>query len=1425
MFMNKASDLEDTPANDRYADGMHAVPPHITGNYMPSGPDVEIDYSKFTYGLKKTSTDESNSKPSEYASCESDSSVETSTSMPEPVENASNVVCEPKVWIDAPIIKEYESDSDNDSVSNVQEDKEKPSFAFTDSLKHVKTSRENIKEIGTTNHNPKIEKQDRNGHTRKDDPYRALKDKGIVDSGCSRHITGNKAYLADYQEFKGGFVAFRGTNRRINGKGNIKAGRSDNGTEFKINELIEFCGLKEIKRVYSNVRTPQQNEVTERKNKTLIEATRTVVLVTKPQNKTPYELLTGKQPIISYLRPFWCHVTILNTIDKLGKFDEKSDLGFLVGYSLNSKAFRVYNLETKRVEESLHVNFLENKPNVAGKGHAWMFDLDYLTNSMNYEPILVENQANNSAGPKEANNSAGIQVNDDQGISSEEIDLPKEHFILPIWSTYSTTVKISGDKIKQNIAFKTCEKPVIQNANTSITNLLSTVSLTLSTVGPSRAFNDGELSYLDDTSMPHLEDIYASLSEGIFTNSSYDDEGVVTDFNNLETTVSVSPTPITRIHTIHPKTQILGDPMSAVQTRSKAKKNSEAHALSAFLNGTIDEDVYVSQPPSFVDPKFPNKVYKVVKALYGLHQAPRACTGRQQLSTARHKVSTAGINVCASFIEQFWKTTTFKTINNISQINAKVVGKPVVITEASIRGDLLFNDVDGIDCLKNEAIFENLAFMAYKGDLTKLTFQKAFFSPQWKFLIHTIIHCLSSKSTSWDQFPTNIASAVICLATNRNFNFSKMIFDGIIRHLDAKKKFLMYLIFLQVFLNNQLSNITVPLEHLPTLVLTKKVFSFMIKQGLNFSGKITPLFPSMLTQAAVAEGKDSGTPIESQPTPFPTQPSAGDQPPFTKSSSDHDSSQYPRVDLEGIGGSRGDQVNLPHDSPLSGGHTSDRTEGSLNLKVLYALCTNLSNRVLALETVKDAHAKEIHTLKAGIKKLEKRCKPSISHHKSWLRSVSLLSKKKKLSKKKFVAKQGRKNAKSRSTKDDSDKLDAELDELIEYIDTKEALNKGRKSTVDTVRPDVSTARPDDDTARPDVSTARQELSTVGPTTTLTTTTIFDDEEMTLADTLIKLKDDKAKGVSFKDSESTDKPARSILTLKPLLKIDPKDKGKGVLEEPESAKKTTKSDFDAAQIARDEEEKYTVDETAKLLVKYFERRKKQLAEERATAIRNKPPTKTQLRRLMMTYLKNMVRFTHIQLNKKSFKDIQGLYMKEQELIVDFVPIRSEEDGRMIRDMNKKSKEKSSDKEEERLRTFLKIDPDEEGVIDYEFLEKIFPIINWESKFYHYDRHGAEGIYYMIFRFDDSSTWIKTFSEMVTRFDRLDGVIQIEDGTEIHMLAERRYPLTKRPFERMLSLRLIDESTSDAAYDLLRFIQKQIDESGDMIDERRIFKCWF
>nr|GEZ12555.1 hypothetical protein [Tanacetum cinerariifolium] len=149
------------------------------------------------------------------------------------------------------------------------------------------------------------------------------------------------------------------------------------------------------------------------------------------------------------------------------KFTEKSDEGFLVGYSLSSKAFRVYNLETKRVEENLHINFLENKPNVARKGHTWLFDLDYLTDSLNYRPITAENKAKKTAGPKETNNSGGTQDGFDVGNSDMKANHAQGYYVLPLWSSYTSTVKSSeaknGDqKLNGDTGSKTNEEPVDQ---------------------------------------------------------------------------------------------------------------------------------------------------------------------------------------------------------------------------------------------------------------------------------------------------------------------------------------------------------------------------------------------------------------------------------------------------------------------------------------------------------------------------------------------------------------------------------------------------------------------------------------------------------------------------------------------------------------------------------------------------------------------------------------------------------------------------------------------------------------------------------------------------------------------------------------------------------------------------------------------------
>nr|GEV05553.1 retrovirus-related Pol polyprotein from transposon TNT 1-94 [Tanacetum cinerariifolium] len=921
VFMNKASDLEDTPVNDRYANGMHAVPPLMTGNYMPSGADVEIDYSKFIYGPKQTLAGESISKPSEYAFCESDSSLETSTSMPEPVENAS---------------------------------KNKVLFTNTDCL-----------------------------------------------------VMSPNFKLPDENQVL------------------LKIPRQHNIYSFNLKNIDPSGDLACL---FAKASTDEYNKWHRRLEKKATQGL--LVLVTKPRNKTPYELLSGKQPVISYLRTFRCHVTILNTIDHLGKFDGKSNSGFLVRYSLNSKAFRVYNLETKRVEENLH--------------YCWSF----------------------------------------------------------------------------------------------------------------KSINDGELLYpdpskyalLDDTSIPHLKDIYASPSKGSFTDSSYDDEGAVTDFNNLETIVSVSLTPTTRIHTIHPKTQILGDPKSAIQTKSKVNKNSKAHALvwilvdlpfgkkairtkwvyrkkkderevfvrnkarlvtqghrqeegidydeSAFIYGTINEEVYLSQPPGFVNPKFPNKVYKIVKALYGLNQAPRAWYATLSLSWRKK-------SWCDEFellMKNRFQMSSMSELTFFLGLQVKQKEDGIFISQDKYAAEIL----------------KKFDFLSVKTASTLIETQKP----------------LVKEEEATDVFHITLKTS--------HLNAVKRIF----RYLKGQPKFSLWYLKVSSF--------------------DLEAYSDSDYAGANLDrksttgGQITPLFPFMFTQEAIAEGEDLRTPTESQPTPSPTQPSTGDQPPLTESSSEHDSSQDPRVDLEGI------------------------------------------------ETTKDTQVKEILTLKIMVKEC-----------------VSFVKEKK-------------------------------SNEDIEYMDTEEVLNEGRQSIVDTAKPDIAR---DEEIARQlevelqaEVERERQR------------------GEQAFMNYIANLYDEIQARIDA-DHEL------------------------------------------AVRWTHEEQEKYNVDERAKLLPEYFERQKKQLAEERAAAIRNKPPTKTQLRRFMMNYLKNISRFTYSQLNKKSFEDIQGLYMKEHALICRFVPSGSDEDERMIRYMNKKAKEESNDKyvystKKRKARSMMKrMSKMQKTVVDLEKEEKL------------------------------------------------------------------------------------------------------------------------
>nr|GEZ03709.1 ribonuclease H-like domain-containing protein [Tanacetum cinerariifolium] len=744
---------------------------------------------------------------------------------------------------------------------------------------------------------------------------------------------------------------------------------SDNGTEFKIEDLNQFCGMKGIKREFSVARTPQHNGIAERKNMTLIKAARTMlansllaipfwaeavntacyvqnrVLVTKPHNKTLYKLLLSRKPSIGFMRPFGCPVTIHNTLDPLGKFQGKVNEGFLVGYSVCSKAFRVFNSRTRIVQEALHVNFMENKLNVAGSGPAWLFDIDSLSQTMNYHLVLAKNQSNLTAGsgpawlfdidslsqtinyyPVLAENqstsiagfqdlkkvgeegtqtyvlflmlSDGNQPNPSTGIQ-EHFDADKvregnvqQYVLFPLWSSGSkdpqnihddVTFEVKEPESKVHVSPSSSAKtkkhddktkgeakgkiPAVGQISTNITNTFSAAGPSNTDVSPTlrkSSYMDPS-QYPDDPNMPALEDI-----------TYFDDEediGAEANFSNLETNITVNHIPTTRVHKDHPVTQIIGDLSSSPQTRSMTRMVKEQVARieairlflayasfmgfmvyqmnvkSVFLYGTIEEE-----------------------ALYGLHQAPRAwyetlanyllengfhrgqidqtlfikkqkgdillvqvyfddiifgstnkdlCKAFEKLMKDKFQMSLMGEltfllastpidtekpslkdpddasegfeqildferkrdSVCINgkphylCIKQFWSSISIKKTNDVVRLQALIDRRKVIITEDTVRQALYLDDAESIDCLPNEEIFAELARMRYEKPSTKLTFYKAFFSTQWKFLIHIILQCMSMKRTAWNEFSSSMASAVICLATGRKFNFSKYIFD------------------------------------------------------------------------------------------------------------------------------------------------------------------------------------------------------------------------------------------------------------------------------------------------------------------------------------------------------------------------------------------------------------------------------------------------------------------------------------------------------------------------------------------------------------------------------------------------------------------------------------------------------------------------
>ncbi|GJW30948.1 hypothetical protein Tco_0047823 [Tanacetum coccineum] len=429
--------------------------------------------------------------------------------------------------------------------------------------------------------------------------------------------------------------------------------------------------------------------------------------------------------------------------------------------------------------------------------------------------------------------------------------------------------------------------------------------------------------------------------------------------------------------------------------------------------------------------------------------------------------------VYCSYIKQFLDTVKAKMVNGEVQLQ--------IITESTIRRDLQLEDAKGTKCVPTTTIFEELTRMGHEKLTQKLTFYKAFFSPQWKFFIHTILQCLSAKTTALNEFSSTMASTIIYLAINQKFNFSKYIFDSMVKNVDSMVKFWMYPRFVQIFAN-------------------------MKKEAKGFSETITPLFQTMIVQAQEEMGEGSANPTDPHHTPTITQPSTSQlqkKQPRRKERKDTKVSQP-----SGLTESMADDIESVESVPTHSNDPLLSGEDSIKLNELMELCTTLQSRVLALETTKTIQALEIDSLKRKVKKLENK-KRSRTHGLKRLYKVGL-------------------SAKVISSDDEAslgNKEDAStLGRKILDIDADEDITLD--STYFNTDPDMFGVH---DLHGDEVFVETEEPMVNAATTTRTipvstaTTTVADEVEITLAQTLIEIKSakPKAKGIVMQElSEST-----------------------------------------------------------------------------------------------------------------------------------------------------------------------------------------------------------------------------------------------------------------------------------------------------------------
>ncbi|GJR91047.1 ribonuclease H-like domain-containing protein [Tanacetum coccineum] len=570
------------------------------------------------------------------------------------------------------------------------------------------------------------------------------------------------------------------------------------------------------------------------------------------------------------------------------------------------------------------------------------------------------------------------------------------------------------------------------------------------------------------------------------------------------------------------------------------------------------------------------------------------------------------------------------------------------------------------------------------------------FSPQWKYLVHVLLHCLSPKRTSWEQFGTNIASALVGLATNQKFNFSLLIMNGMLGHISNGTPFLMYPRFVQLFLNKQLEGVDRPQDFIPSVSLPSKVFTFMRKHSPKFSCRITPLTPSMLevVTALAAEEEHSTSPHsraassarDAQGTP--TQSAAHSQRTASvqgTASFHGTANSQGTAEIQGTADFQGtaephDAASIPKSpndyTPTDASQTSGGDEGLLDIYALNREVKRLKRQTLS-------QAKQIIKLKAKLKKLSKFVQPVVKHHAFWVENQNLKKQKrrrKKHKKKVSSVKLGRNKDEGTLSEehyvqeedtadpffdDIADKdaavtpdLERKSDETEEVnIEEKEASNVKSGETEEL---DLETTQ----------STARQGTITprtlnfedeAGPSSPLRPIQVMESEEqLKAAEVLVSIS--RPRGLSIPGPIQTQ-------PQQPTQGTDPKDKGKGILVEEPKKKKLTLQQIRALETTNDEEvaRKIQAEWDAEEERKRFEELKKTKPK---TTLR-KPTSLAQERNQMMSFLKGQ---GYKNLQKLKYPQMKELYDKVQASIKDsfkdFIPMDSEKEREMLKERDAK-----------------------------------------------------------------------------------------------------------------------------------------------------------